>query len=70
MKDLANNIRMENVVKILEMTDVIEEAKDLQKAAEQFIVQNRKDLTPQVKQELRNYSNVATLMIKILENYV
>ena len=43
----------ENVVKILEMTDVIEEAKDLQKAAEQFIVDNRKHLTPQLKTSQR-----------------
>ena len=56
---------MENVVKMLEMTDIVEEAKDLQKAAEQFLVDNRKDLTPQLKQDLRNYSNGMNLMFKI-----
>merc|ERR1719193_1542368 len=62
LKDLAENISMENVVKILEMTDLVEEAKDLQKAAEQFIVDNRKDLTPKLKHELGKYSNGMKLM--------
>ena len=61
---------MENVVKILEMTDIVEEAKDLQKAAEQFLVDNRKDLTPQLKQDLTNYSNGWNLVFKILENHL
>ena len=61
---------MENVVKMLEMTDIVEEAKDLQKAAEQFLVDNRKDLTPQLKQDLRNYSNGVNLLLKLLEKYV
>ena len=52
MRDLGNNINMGNVVKILEITDQVE-AKDLQMAAEQFIVDNRKDLTPGLEQELR-----------------
>jgi len=69
LKDLGDNINMQNVVKILEMTDKVE-AKDLQKAAEQFIVENRKDLTPELKQELRGYSNFESLMFKIIENYL
>jgi len=69
LKDLAKNIRMENVVKILEMTDEVE-AKDVQLAAEQFLVYNRKHLTPQLKQQLKNYSNFGNLMFKILEKYV
>ena len=60
LSDLADNISMENVVKILEMTDQVE-AKDLQLAAEQFIIDNRKDLTPELKQELRGYSNFDNL---------
>ena len=52
------------------MTDIVEEAKDLQKAAEQFIVDNRKDLTTQLKQEMRGYSNFDNLMFKIIENYL
>ena len=70
LQHLADNIRMENVVEILEMTDIVEEAKDLQKAAEQFIVDNRKDLTTQLKQEMRGYSNFDKLMFKIIENYL
>jgi len=70
LQHLADNISMENVVKILEMTDIVEEAKDLQKAAEQFLVDNRKDLTPQLKQDLRNYSNGVNLLLKLLEKYV
>ena len=60
LSDLADNISMENVVKILEMTDQVE-AKDLQLAAEQFIIDNRKDLTLELKQELRGYSNFDNL---------
>ena len=60
----------ENVVKILEKTDIVEEAKDLQKAAEQFLVDNRKHLTPQLKQDLTNYSNGWNLVFKILENHL
>jgi len=66
---LADNISMDNVVEILEMTDIVE-ANDLQRAAEQFIVENRKNLTPQLKQDLSNYSNGMNLLFKIVEEYL
>ena len=66
---LADNISMDNVVEILEMTDIVE-ANDLQRAAEQFIVENRKNLTPQLKQDLKNYSNGMNLLFKIVEEYL
>ena len=59
---------MDNVVDILEITDVVE-AEDLQKAAEQFLVHNRKNLTKQLKEDLANSSKGMKILFKILEQY-
>ena len=65
---LTKNISMDNVVDILEITDVVE-AEDLQKAAEQFLVHNRKNLTKQLKEDLANSSKGMKILFKILEQY-
>ena len=65
---LANNISMDNVVDILEMTDVVK-AEDLQRAAERFLVNNRKHLTQQVKDDLKIYPKGIEILFKIFGQY-